>query len=99
MLKNKQMYKPIILEWMQEWIAQHCDGDWEHAQNFTITTIDNPGWWVKINLMGTRLEDKHFPNVDKENSEVDWLYCTIKNQQFHGNGGVKNLIEILQIFK
>lgn len=30
-----------ILEWMQEWIAQYCDGDWEHAENFTITTIDN----------------------------------------------------------
>jgi hypothetical protein len=88
-----------ILEWIQEWVAQNCDGDWEHAQNFTITTIDNPGWGVTINLAGTKLEDKFFSTVDIENSEVDWLYCTIKNQHFQGDGGIRNLIKILQIFR
>lgn len=87
-----------ILQWVQEWFAQHCDGDWEHAQNFTITTIDNPGWSVTINLVGTKLENEPFSTVDIENSHDDWLYCTIKNQQFQGDGGVRNLIEILQIF-
>jgi Immunity protein 53 len=87
-----------ILEWIQEWLAQNCDGDWEHAQNFTITTIDNPGWSVTINLVGTKLEDKFFSNVDIENSDIDWLYCTVNKQQFQGDGGVRNLIEILQIF-
>ena len=56
-----------ILDWMQEWLAQNCDGDWEHAQNFTITTIDNPGWSVTINLSGTKLEEKHFSIVETNN--------------------------------
>ncbi len=87
-----------ILDWMQDWLAQNCDGDWEHAQNFTITTIDNPGWSITINLVGTKLEEKHFSIVEIENNDTDWLYCTVKNQQFQGDGGVRNLIEILQIF-
>jgi hypothetical protein len=87
-----------ILEWMQEWLAQNCDGDWEHAQNFTITTIDNPGWSITINLVGTKLEGKHFPIVEIENNDTDWLYCTVKDQKFQGDGGVRNLTEILKIF-
>lgn len=88
-----------ILEWIQEWMFQNCDGVWEHAQNFTIKPIDNPGWSVTVNLVGTNLENKLFPIVDIENSEIDWLYCTIKNKQFQGDGGVENLIEILEIFR
>ncbi|MFI0436065.1 MAG: immunity 53 family protein [Parachlamydiaceae bacterium] len=87
-----------ILEWMEEWLAKNCDGDWEHAQNFTITTIDNPGWSVTINLKGTKLEERIFSTVEIENSDSDWLYCTVKNQQFQGDGGIRNLIEILKIF-
>lgn len=87
-----------ILDWIQEWLAQNCDGDWEHAQNFTITTIDNPGWSVTINLAGTRLEGKLFSTVEIEKNDTDWLYCSVKNQKFQGDGGVRNLIEILKIF-
>ena len=93
------MINSNILEWMQEWLNQNCDGDWEHAQNFTITTTDNPGWSVTINLAGTKLENKNFSTVDVENNDIDWLYCTIKDHQFQGDGGVRNLIEILQIFR
>lgn len=89
---------PNILGWMQDWLAENCNGDWEHSQNFTITTIDNPGWSVTINLTGTKLEEKQFSIVEMENNDTDWLYCTIKNQHFQGDGGVNNLIEILQIF-
>jgi hypothetical protein len=88
-----------ILEWIQEWMFQNCDGVWENAQTFTITTIDNPGWSVTVNLVGTKLENELFPIVDIENNEMDWLYCTIKNKQFQGDGGVKNLIKILEIFR
>lgn len=49
-----------LISWLQNWYHQYCDGDWEHAQNFTITTIDNPGWSVTINLVGTKLEGEFF---------------------------------------
>ena len=87
-----------LLNSIQEWLAQNCDGNWEHAQNFTITTIDNPGWSVTINLVGTKLEGKRFSTVEIENNDADWLYCVVKNQQFQGDGGVRNLTDILKTF-
>ena len=87
-----------ILEWFQKWLSQNCDGDWEHAQNIIITTIDNPGWGVTINLVGTKLESSSFNTIKKDNGEHDWYFCTVKDQQFQGDGGVNNLIDILQVF-
>ena len=88
-----------LLIWIQEWLAQYCDGNWEHDQNFTITTIDNPGWGITIKLVGTRLEYKNFSPINVENSETDWFYCTVKDNHFLGDGGVRNLIDMLEIFR
>ncbi|MDO7908781.1 Imm53 family immunity protein [Paenibacillus sp. JX-17] len=41
-----------ILKWLQEWYASQCDGDWEHSNGIKITSIDNPGWYVEINIDG-----------------------------------------------
>ncbi len=53
---------------------------------------------MTINLAGTELEDEFFEIVEFENNRNDWLYCIVKNQQFQGDGGVKNLIDILKVF-
>jgi len=86
------------LEWIQEWIAENCDGDWEHAQNFTITTIDNPGWGVTVNLVGTILEGEQFATINEEKSDKDWFCCRVVNNQFLGDGGLRNLTNMLEIF-
>lgn len=48
---------------LQEWFKSQCNGDWEHSLGVSITTCDNPGWWVKIDLAGTSLENKPFTPV------------------------------------
>jgi hypothetical protein len=88
-----------IISWIQEWFLQNCDDDWEHGEGIKIETVDNPGWYVEINLIGTTLEDKQFTSVEVERDEFDWYYCIIKDGAFHGSGGVKNLEEILKYFK
>jgi hypothetical protein len=30
-------------EWLQQWYADHADGEWEHQNGITIATLDNPG--------------------------------------------------------
>lgn len=87
-----------ILKIIQEWFLENCDGDWEHAQNFIITTIDNPGWGVTVNLLGTKLEEKHFSTINVNRGVNDWYYCIVKNHQFQGDGGPQNLIDILKTF-
>jgi hypothetical protein len=48
---------------LQEWYRSRCDGEWEEQHGITITSCDNPGWWVKIDLAGTPLETKPFETV------------------------------------
>ena len=88
-----------ILMWLQNWYQGHCDGDWEHGYGIRITTLDNPGWGVEINLEDTKLESKLFEKVSVERNEHDWIYCFIEDKKFKGAGGPTNLIEILEIFR
>ena len=37
-----------ILDWIQDWFKDNCDGHWEHGEVIQITTLDNPGWEVEI---------------------------------------------------
>jgi hypothetical protein len=47
-----------ILQWIQQWYKEQCDGDWEHSYGITIESLDNPGWLVKVDLENTKLEDE-----------------------------------------
>lgn len=85
--------------WLQEWFADHCNGDWEHDQIIEITTLDNPGWSIAISLFDTELEGKEFIEVTKDISEEDWFSCFLREGKFHGAGGLKNLSEILKVFR
>ena len=49
-----------VLKEIQEWFQNQCDGGWEHARRITLDSCDNPGWWLKIDLQGTNLENKQF---------------------------------------
>ena len=41
------------LVYLDKWLGQQSDGDWEHQHGVELTTTDNPGWWLKIDLDGT----------------------------------------------
>ena len=85
--------------WLLKWYDNHCDGDWEHGKNISLTTIDNPGWSLTINLSETELATKSFPEIEQENSENNWLICFVKNQSFEGRCGPLNLPTVLNIFR
>lgn len=87
-----------ILKWLQEWYSLQCNGDWEHGNGIKITSIDNPGWYVAINLSETELENKQVDTIQIERTDDDWIYCKIENGCFSGAGGPGNLEEILKIF-
>ena len=87
------------LKWIQNWYLQNCDGDWEHCYGFNISTLDNPGWMVDIDIINTSLENKEFKVLKFERSEHDWIYCDVRDNVFRGNGGPCNLEEIFSIFR
>ncbi len=88
-----------LLQWIQNWFSENCDGDWEHNENFTIRTLDNPGWSLEVNLEGTVCEQKEFSKLSIERSEDDWCFCFVRDGRFHAAGGPKNLIEMITVFK
>ena len=86
------------LERFQTWFVNQCDGDWEHDAGIAISTLDNPGWDIEVELNGTSLVGQLFTTVEWEKSEHDWLYVTVTGSKFRIACGPKNLEEALTIF-
>ena len=87
------------LEWLLEWFSKECDGDWEHRYGIHIGTLDNPGWYIKINLQETECEGKEFKTKAVERSENDWFHCYVRDGKFQGACGIFNFHEVLQTFR
>lgn len=87
-----------VLADLQAWYASNCDGDWEHTFVIEVSTLDNPGWMLTVDLEGTNLEEKPFPKIEESASETDWLTCWVGDLQFHGAGDPGKLERMTAIF-
>jgi hypothetical protein len=73
------------LQRLQRWFASNCDQEWEHDFGVKIETLDNPGWLVQIDLIGTPLCEANFEPVEvgdhdglKPARQVGcWMACRI----------------------
>jgi Immunity protein 53 len=83
---------------LQDWYVAHCDGDWEHTYGVKITTLDNPGWQLIIDLEETELANKLFGAIERERDERDWVHCRVRESKFEGAGGPRNLLELIAVF-
>ncbi len=99
-----------VLAWIEKWYAAQCDGDWEHAKGVSITTIDNPGWLVTIDLAGTDLEAAADDSLlaatgdppSAANGNVggsEWMFCELRAGHFKGAGDPLKLASILEQFR
>lgn len=86
------------------WYAAQCDGTWEHRRGVSVQSTDNPGWWVKIDLEGTRLARRVFPaiavGIDGQGHPVgsQWLSCSVTDGTWNGAGDETRLQEIVERF-
>jgi hypothetical protein len=92
-----------VVRRVQEWFKESCDGRWEHDFGVKIESTDNPGWWVTIDLNGTRLLGRPFELVgrgDLESNDPDppWMRCYVEDGVFNGAGDPDALDEILKVF-
>jgi len=88
-----------IFKWIENWYLSNCDGDWEHSYGVKITTLDNPGWSVKIDLEGTELEGLIIEYLLVEKSDNDWYGYKIENNVFEGAGDSGKLEFLLEKFR
>jgi hypothetical protein len=87
------------LTWLLNWFSQQCDGDWEHDTGIHIGTLDNPGWYLTVNIIETECDKKEFRKIVIERSENDWLHCFVREGKFEGRCGLFNLPEVLKTFR
>lgn len=83
------------LVWLQNYLSEQCDGQWEHEHGIEISTTDNPGWSVTVDVIGTIYEDAFFEFKRIERSEFDWVVFGRDSTSVFGRGGPKNLVEIV----
>ena len=88
-----------LLEWLQRWYESHCDGDWEHSWGIKVETLDNPGWYLTINLEGTALEGRSFDWIKAEARDTDWVHYRAEANRFEAAGGPRNLTAMLGAFR
>ena len=88
-----------MLDWLENFYKNLCNGDWEHQYGIKIDSLDNPGWKVKIDLMDTPFLQKEFKRIEIEKSELNWIHCWIEADVFTIACGPQNLTEAITIFK
>lgn len=88
-----------MINWLQQWYINNCDGDWEHENGIHIETLDNPGWSITIDLNGTELEGIEIPYTLTEESDEIWIGYSIANNIFKGVGSAGELNNLIEIFK
>ncbi|SHN25064.1 immunity 53 family protein [Chitinophaga sp. CF418] len=88
-----------ILEWLIKWFDTNCDGEWERENQIQIHTVGNPGWYIKIDLRDTPLEDRIIDSGLIEQSDHDWYFYRIKDTEFQASGDNSKLIFLLSKFR
>lgn len=84
-------------DFLQNWYKDNCNGYWEHYYGIEIGTLDNPGWYVKIDLKETNYSDRTI-NLKQDNGENDWITCYVEDKVFYGYGDFNKLKAIITEF-
>jgi hypothetical protein len=82
---------------LQTWYVSQCNWNWEHHYGISISTLDNPGWRVKIDLSG--ISPASYERRETHRGEDDWCVTWIENDTFHAACGPTNLGEALHDFR
>jgi hypothetical protein len=84
---------------LAEWYSRQCDGDWEHEYGIEITTLDNPGWLIRVDLKGTELEGLTIPRAGANSDDGPWLDYHADGEVFIGTCDVRSLPLLLAKFQ
>ena len=91
--------QPTALGRRQAWYQSQCDGEWEHGYGISISTLDNPGWRISIDLHDLKLADTAFETMT-ENIEhpTDWMRCWKDESKFEAACGPIRLEDVINVF-
>ncbi|OZV66877.1 immunity 53 family protein [Winogradskyella aurantia] len=88
-----------ILDWIQNWFKDNCDGEWEKNDIIQITTLDHPGWEVEIDISKTSVANLEIKWILNEINRQDWYGVKVENQKFLAAGDTGKLTFLLNLFR
>ena len=95
----------VDLSKLMAWYLSHCNGVWEHGYGLSIVTLDNPGWMLKVNLIGTNLEGARMDPISEDSglgplncADAPWIECGINDNEFVGASDPTQLPRLISIF-
>ena len=95
----KLAQSPTSLQWLQDWYRLQCNETWEHEHGISISTLDNPGWSVVIDLVGTDLAGSDMSPYTSDPSDTDWVFCKLEAGKFTAHGDPSKLDWIIDHFR
>ncbi len=87
------------VSFLQQWLREVCNGEWEQTKGVTIESLSSPGWIVTIDLDGTSLDAVPMEPLRAERSSSDWIECRVEQKHFIGSGDPSKLATILHVFE
>ena len=88
-----------VLGRLERSYAAQCNGDWEHTYGVTLETLDNPGWYFKVELADTYLSDRAFDAIVEYRGDDKMEFrCAVKDRVFIGSCPPNRLREVISIF-
>jgi hypothetical protein len=88
----------MSLSTLEKWYSGRCNGDWEHSFGVEISTLDNPGWSVEIDLHDTGKQKTTFERIRIDRSPNNWIQYWAEKEKFQIRCGPPNLSEAIAIF-
>lgn len=88
-----------VISFLERWFEAHADGEWEHDEGITIESLDNPGWYLTISLLGTELEGVTRAKRAIDDGSPDWVHCWSDGCQFVVAAGPLGLTRALAEFR
>lgn len=88
------------LKKIMDWYQSNCNGDWEHTYGIRITTVDNPGWFVEIDILETEVEGRIIDqkSIDYDDNDDDWYFFKSDGKAFKASGDPTKLEFLIDRF-
>lgn len=83
---------------LAEWFSATCNGDWEHGHGITISTLDNPGWRVEIDVGDFQIPTSEFAAFEMRTADDNWIITVFDDSVFHGSCSPNNLDRMIGLF-
>ena len=91
------------LAWLQQWYLSHCNGVGNINMGISIENLQDPGWHLTVDLVGTDLQWREFKELAIERTNEVRVRCKFREQETFLNSrrtvGSKFLSEMIEIFR